>query len=118
MKDMKKNQMKVLAVVCALLALVGMGTAIYAAGFSSTIDSTGHVTGYNKKTSNFGTYQLSGATLAKDADNKITATIKLADTQGDHVSTAAFTIDASANDNLNATMEGSTIKLAMEWGTF
>lgn len=85
---------------------------------SLTIDSTGHVTGYNKKTSNFGTYQLSGATLAKAADNKITATIKLADTQGDHVSTAAFTIDASANDNLNATMEGSTIKLAMEWGTF
>lgn len=42
MKDMKKNQMKVLAVVCALLALVGMGTAIYAAGFSSTVDSTGH----------------------------------------------------------------------------
>lgn len=42
MNDMKKNQMKVLAVVCALLALVGMGTAIYAAGFSSTVDSTGH----------------------------------------------------------------------------
>lgn len=42
MKDMKKKQMKVLAIVCAVLALVGLGTAIYAAGFSSTITSTGH----------------------------------------------------------------------------
>ena len=41
MKNMKKNQMKVLAVVCAILALAGVGTAIYA-GFSSTVDSTGH----------------------------------------------------------------------------
>ena len=85
---------------------------------SLTIDSTGHVTGYNKKTSAFGTYVLSGAKLTKEADNKITATINLADTTGQHASSAAFTIDASANDNLNATMDGSTIKLAMEWGTF
>lgn len=42
MKDMKKKQMKVLAIVCAVLALVGLGTAIYAAGFSSTITSTGN----------------------------------------------------------------------------
>lgn len=42
MKDMKKKQMKVLAIVCALFALVGLGTAIYAAGFSSTITSGGH----------------------------------------------------------------------------
>lgn len=42
MKDMKKKQMKVLAIVCAVLALVGLGTAIYAAGFSSTITSIGH----------------------------------------------------------------------------
>lgn len=42
MKDMKKKQMKVLAIVCAVIALIGVGTAIYAAGFSSTITSTGH----------------------------------------------------------------------------
>lgn len=42
MKDMKKKQMKVLAVICALLAIFGLGAAIYAAGFSSTITSTGH----------------------------------------------------------------------------
>ena len=41
MNDMKKNQMKVLAVVCALLALVGMGTAIYA-GFGSTVTAEGN----------------------------------------------------------------------------
>ena len=42
MKDMKKKQMKVLAVICAILAIFGLGAAIYAAGFSSTITSTGH----------------------------------------------------------------------------
>lgn len=41
MKNMKKNQMKVLAVVCTILALVGVGTAVYA-GFSTTVVSTGH----------------------------------------------------------------------------
>lgn len=41
MKNMKKNQMKVLAIVCAILALVSIGTAIYA-GYSSNIVSTGH----------------------------------------------------------------------------
>ena len=41
MKNMKKNQMKVLAVVCAILALAGVGTAVYA-GFSTTVVSTGH----------------------------------------------------------------------------
>lgn len=42
MKDMKKKQMKVLAVICAIFAVCGLGAAIYAAGFSSTINSTGH----------------------------------------------------------------------------
>jgi len=42
MKDMKKKQMKVLAVICAIFAVCGLGAAIYAAGFSSTINSAGH----------------------------------------------------------------------------
>ena len=42
MKDMKKKQMKVLAAISATLATFGIGFAIYAAGFSSTITSTGH----------------------------------------------------------------------------
>lgn len=42
MKDMKKKQMKVLAVICAIFAICGLGAAIYAAGFSSTINSAGH----------------------------------------------------------------------------
>lgn len=65
MKDMKKKQMKVLAVVCALLALVGLGTAIYAAGFSSTITNTGNkglVTSWSIKFGN--SAFTSGATSA------------------------------------------------------
>ena len=85
---------------------------------SLKVDTTGHVTGYNVKTSQLGTFVLSGASLNKEADNKIKATINLADNIGGHTSSASFTIDASANDNLNATMEDNTIKLAMEWGTF
>ena len=85
---------------------------------SLKVDTTGHVTGYNVKTSQLGTFVLSGASLNKEADNKIKATINLADNIGGHTSSASFTIDASANDNLNAIMEGNTIKLAMEWGTF
>lgn len=66
MKDMKKKQMKVLAVVCALLAVLGLGTAIYAAGFSSQITSTGHkglVTSWSIK---FGNSEFTNAQAVAD----------------------------------------------------
>lgn len=86
MNDMKKNQMKVLAVVCALLALVGMGTAIYA-GFGSTVTAEGNKglisswstkfnnTTSSEETSNSGTISM-GDAIAPGSTGEIPITLE------------------------------------------
>lgn len=99
MKNMKKNQMKVLAVVCAILALAGVGTAIYA-GFSSTIDSTGHkgiISSWQVKFGDDATFTdgtaVAGKTLAINGSNDIAP--------GD---SGSFTIKLENNSDVPATV--------------
>lgn len=97
MKDMKKNQMKVLAVVCALLALVGMGTAIYAAGFSSTVDSTGHKGVISNWSVAFGDGEFTNGEAVADQTLKINGDTAIA--PGDE---GSFTIKLQNNSDVPA----------------
>ena len=99
MKNMKKNQMKVLAVVCAILALAGVGTAIYA-GFSSTVNSTGHkgiISSWQVKFGDDATFTdgtaVAGKTLAINGSNDIAP--------GD---SGSFTIKLENNSDVPATV--------------
>lgn len=99
MKNMKKNQMKVLAVVCAILALAGVGTAIYA-GFSSTVNSTGHkgiISSWQVKFGDDTTFTdgtaVAGKTLAINGSNDIAP--------GD---SGSFTIKLENNSDVPATV--------------
>ena len=99
MKNMKKNQMKVLAVVCAILALAGVGTAIYA-GFSSTVNSTGHkgiISSWQVKFGDDATFTdgtaVAGKTLAINGSNDIAP--------GD---SGRFTIKLENNSDVPATV--------------
>ncbi len=99
MKNMKKNQMKVLAVVCAILALAGVGTAIYA-GFSSTVNSTGHkgiISSWQVKFGDDATFTdgtaVAGKTLAINGSNDIAP--------GDF---GSFTIKLENNSDVPATV--------------
>ena len=99
MKKMKKNQMKVLAVVCAILALAGVGTAIYA-GFSSTVNSTGHkgiISSWQVKFGDDATFTdgtaVAGKTLAINGSNDIAP--------GD---SGSFTIKLENNSDVPATV--------------
>lgn len=112
MKDMKKNQMKVLAVVCALLALVGMGTAIYAAGFSSTIDSTGHKGVISNWSVAFGDGEFTNGEAVANQTLKINGDTAIA--PGDE---GSFTIKLQNNSDVPADVYIDLYKLRVGTGT-
>lgn len=81
-------------------------------------DSTGHITGVTTKTFGIMDYALSGATVASSATNVATITDTLTASSGDAKGTSTFSIDTTAKDNLNVTVSGTSVKFALEWGTF
>ena len=83
-----------------------------------TTDSTGHITGVEKKTFSMMDYTLSGATVASGSANVATITDTLTASNGDPKGTSVFSIDTTAQDNLNVTVAGTSVKFALEWGTF
>lgn len=84
-----------------------------------TVDATGHVTAINTKTTTIRGYALSGASVTATG-NVATVTDTLTDTNGTAAGTSVFTVDASADDNLNVTANagGTGFVLKLEWGTF
>jgi hypothetical protein len=84
---------------------------------SIDVDSTGHVKGYNTRTTSLKGFNLSGATVTT-ANNKATVVDTLKDTNGGAAGTSTFSLDASAADNLKITSSGTNIAIALEWGTF
>lgn len=84
---------------------------------SLDVDSTGHVVGYNTRTTTIAGYALSGATVTTSG-NKATVVDTLSDTNGGAAGTSTFSLDASAADNLKITSSGNNIAIALEWGTF
>ena len=83
-----------------------------------TTDTTGHITGVETKTFGIMDYTLSGATVASGATNVATITDTLTASNGDPKGTSVFSIDTTAQDNLNVTVSGTSVKFALEWGTF
>ena len=81
-------------------------------------DTTGHITGVTTKTFGIMEYALSGATVASSTANVATITDTLTASNGDAKGTSAFSIDTTAKDNLNVTVSGTSVKFALEWGTF
>lgn len=84
---------------------------------SLDVDSTGHVVGYNTRTTTIAGYELSGATVTTSG-NKATVVDTLKNTNGGAAGTSTFSLDASAADNLKITSSGNNIAIALEWGTF
>lgn len=84
---------------------------------SIDVDSTGHVKGYNTRTTSLKGFNLSGATVTT-ANNVATVVDTLKDTNGGAAGTSTFSLDASAADNLKITSSGTNIAIALEWGTF
>lgn len=82
------------------------------------IDSTGHVASYKEEQYNLAGFVLSGATVTAPAANKAQIVDTLKRTDGSAAGTSTFTIDASAADNLNVSVSGTTITMKLEWGTF
>lgn len=82
-----------------------------------TVDSTGHVASYTTTAISVPKTQLQAATAAASG-NVATVTNSLKDEAGSELGTAAFKIDASADDNLNVTATGNTVTVKLEWGSF
>ena len=56
--------------------------------------------------------ELYGNQIRKVITDTLTAS------SGDPKGTSAFSIDTTAKDNLNVTVSGTSVKFALEWGTF
>lgn len=80
-------------------------------------DATGHVADYTTTSVTVPKAQLQAAT-ASATGNVATVTNSLKDTNGTGLGTAAFKIDAAADDNLNVTATGDTVTIKLEWGSF
>lgn len=82
-----------------------------------SVDSTGHVIGVTTSDAKVIGYDLQEATVTL-ADNVATIKNALKDDNSNDCGTSTVKLDASAEDSLKIAVDGNTISLSLEWGTF